>query len=123
LPPPMAADSKQGPPPMMLAAILGLVVGVFAAGTGITPLTLRRIGAGAIAAGAAWLFFSIGLAAIIAAFVAFVVSNSSSGRFSSGGGGWGSFGGGGGFGGGSSGGGGWSGGGGSFGGGGASGGW
>jgi len=122
LPPPMAVDSRQGPPPTIWSAILGLIVGVFAAGTGIKPLTFRRIGAGAVAALAAWFFFSLGIAAIIAGFVAFVVSNSSSGRFSSGGGGWGSFGGGGGFGGGSSGGG-WSGGGGSFGGGGASGGW
>jgi uncharacterized protein len=122
LPPPMAADEDNGPPPVLFAVFIGLFIGLFAGGTGMKPVALRRLGAGGIAAGLAWLLFSVGMSAAIAAVVAFLVSSSSGGRFGSGRGGWGSFpGGGGGWSGG--GGGGWSGGGGSFGGGGASGGW
>jgi uncharacterized protein len=98
------------------------MIGGFAGAIGFKPVTLRRIGAGGLAALVVWLIFSVGVSVIVAAFVAFLCSGTSSGRFGSGGGSWGSFGGGGGWGG-SSGGGGWSGGGGSFGGGGASGGW
>ena len=123
LPPPMAADSKSGPPPLVFAIFLGLFIGLFASGTGLKPVTLRRLGAGGIAAGLAWLLFSAGLSAVVAAIVAFLVSSAGGGRFSSGSGSQGIFPGGGGGGWGSSGGGGWSGGGGSFGGGGASGGW
>lgn len=127
LPAPMAADSEQGPPPFFFAVLLGLFVGLFASGTGMKPMTLRRLGAGGVAAGLAWLIFSAGLAAAAAALVAFLLSGASGGRFGSGRGGFGSFpGAGGGWGGGGSmgsSGGGWSGGGGSFGGGGASGGW
>jgi uncharacterized protein len=124
LPPPMAAESEGGPPPVVFAVFLGLFIGLFAGGTGLKPATLRRVGAGGIAALFGWLLFSAGLAAAIAAVVAFLVSGSRGGRFGSGGGHWGSFPGSGGWGSsGSSGGGGWSGGGGSFGGGGASGGW
>lgn len=120
---PKARDSGGSIP---FAVFVGLFVGMFAGATRLKPLVLRRVGAGAAAAGLAWLLFSVGLSAIIAAVVAFLVSAAGGGRFGSGrgnfgifpGGGWG----GGGFGGGG-GGGGWSGGGGSFGGGGASGGW
>ena len=122
LPPPMAADSQSGPPPFVFAIFLGLFIGLFASGTGLKPVSLRRVGAGGIAAALAWLLFTAGLSALIAAVVAFLVSSSGGGRFGSGRGGWGAFPvGRGGWGG--SGGGGWSGGGGSFGGGGASGGW
>jgi uncharacterized protein len=127
LPEPLAAEpERRGTPPLMFAIFLGLFIGMFASGTGIKPVTLRRLGAGGIAAGLAWLIFSAGISMAIAAVVAFLVSSSGAGRFSSGRGSHGIFpgGGGGGWGGGgSSGGGGWSGGGGSFGGGGASGGW
>jgi uncharacterized protein len=126
LPEPLAAEpGGGGPPPLMFAIFLGLFVGMFASGTRLKPVTLRRLGASAIAAGLAWLIFSAGLSMAIAAVVAFLVSSSGAGRFSSGRGPHGIFpgGGGGGWGGGSSGGGGWSGGGGSFGGGGASGSW
>ena len=125
LPAPMAAESQahSAPPPLMFAAFIGLFIGLFASGTGLKPVTLRRVGAGAIAAGLAWLIFSFGLGALVAAIIAFLVSSSGAGRFGSGRGGWGSFPGGGGGWGGGGGGGGWSGGGGSFGGGGASGGW
>jgi uncharacterized protein len=124
LPPPMAsADGRQSLPPIAIAVFIGLFIGSFSRVFSIVPVTLRRIGAAGIAAFAAWLIFSIGLSAAVAAFVAFLFAGASSGRFGSGGGNWGSFSGGGGGWGGSSGGGGWSGGGGSFGGGGASGGW
>jgi uncharacterized protein len=111
---------------LSFAVFLGMFIGMFAGGTRLKPVLLRRLGAGGIAAGVAWLLFSVGFAAIVAFVVAFLVAAAGGGRFGSGGGmhgifpsgGWG--GGGGGFGGG---GGGWSGGGGSFGGGGASGGW
>ena len=115
-----------GPPPFFFSVMLGLFVGLFAGGTGMKPVTLRRLGAGAVAAGLAWVIFSAGLAVAAAAVVAFLLSGAGGGRFGSGRGGFGSFPGGmggmGGWGGGG-GGGGWSGGGGSFGGGGASGGW
>ena len=127
LPAPMApADGggDSGPPPFLFSVMLGLFVGLFAGGTGMKPVTLRRLGAGAVAAGLAWVIFSAGLAVAVAALVAFMLSGASGGRFGSGRGGFGSFPGGiGGWGGGGGGGGGWSGGGGSFGGGGASGGW
>jgi uncharacterized protein len=125
LPAPMAsADGGQSLPPIAIAVFIGLFIGSFSRVFGIVPVTLRRIGAAGIAGFAAWLIFSIGLSAAVAAFVAFLFAGASSGRFGSGGGSWGSFpGGGGGWSGGGSGGGGWSGGGGSFGGGGASGGW
>jgi uncharacterized protein len=120
------AQDAGGPPPLLFAVFLGLFVGMFAGGTRLKPVTLRRLGAALAAGGIGWLVFSVGLSVAIAAVVAFLVSGTSAGRFGSGRGGWGSFpGGGGGWGGGSlgGGGGGWSGGGGSFGGGGASGGW
>jgi len=126
LPPPMAAESgRQGDgSPVMFAAFIGLFIGLFASGTRIRPVFLRRLGAGGLEAGAAFLFFSLGASVFVAGIVAFLVSSAGPGRFSSGGGGWGSFPGGGSWGGGGgSSGGGWSGGGGSFGGGGASGGW
>lgn len=123
LPAPMtpAGDAGDGgPPPFLFSVMLGLFVGLFAGGTGMKPVTLRRLGAGVVAAGLAWVIFSAGLAAAAAAVVAFLLSGASGGRFGSGRGGFGTFpGGAGGWGGG----GGWSGGGGSFGGGGASGGW
>ena len=133
LPAPMANDGNHArggtQPPFFFAIIIGLMIGTFARGIGVKPVTLRRLGAGAIAAGVVWLIFSVGISVAIAAVVAFLFSGAGSGRFGSGGGSWGSFPGGGGWGGGSGGGwggssgGGWSGGGGSFGGGGASGGW
>lgn len=126
LPEPLVAEPDSGgSPPLMFAIFLGLFVGMFASGMRVKPVTLRRLGAGAVAAGLAWLIFSAGLSMAIAAVVAFLVSSSGAGRFSSGRGSHGIFpgGGGGGWGGGGSGGGGWSGGGGSFGGGGASGSW
>jgi uncharacterized protein len=125
LPAPVAAGNQDsGTNPLFFAAILGLFVGMFAGGTGLKPVALRRLGAAAIAGGIGWLLFSVGLSVLVAAVIAFVVSSGGAGRFGSGSGGWGSFpGGGGSWGGGGGGGGGWSGGGGSFGGGGASGGW
>jgi uncharacterized protein len=125
LPAPVAdGNQDSGTNPLFFAAILGLFVGMFAGGTGLKPVALRRLGAAAIAGGIGWLLFSVGLSVLVAAVIAFVVSSGGAGRFGSGSGGWGSFpGGGGSWGGGGGGGGGWSGGGGSFGGGGASGGW
>ncbi len=123
LPAPMAADTRQQrSPPLMFAIFLGLLVGLFVGGTGLRPVTLRRIGAGVVAAGLGWLIFSASFAAMAAAVVAFLVSSGGGGRFGGGGSG-GFFPGGGGWSGGGGSGGGWSGGGGSFGGGGASGGW
>ena len=122
LPAPMVSDGKRAQAPFIVAVFIGLIIGGFAGSIGIGAVTLRRIGASGLAALVVWLLFSVGVSVIVAAIVAFLVSGTSSGRFGSGGGSWGSFGGGGGWGG-SSGGGGWSGGGGSFGGGGASGGW
>lgn len=123
LPAPMAEAPGEGPPPIFFAAILGLFIGLFAGGTGLKPVTLRRLGAALVAGGLGWLIFSLGLSVAVAAIVAFLVSSTGAGRFGSGRGNWGSFPGGGGSWGGGGGGGGWSGGGGSFGGGGASGGW
>jgi uncharacterized protein len=124
LPAPMVEESRDRTSPIVPAVFIGLLIGLFAGGTRLKPAALRRLGAGAIAAGLAWLFFSVGIAVAIAAVIAFITASAGGGRFGSGGGSWGSFPGGGGWG--SSGGGGgssWSGGGGSFGGGGASGGW
>lgn len=127
LPEPMVGDAQgegQGTPPLMLAIVVGLFVGMFAGGTRLKPVLLRRLGAGGVAAGIAWLVLGAFFSVAVAFVVAFLIAAAGGGRFGSGrghygafpGGGWG----GGGFGGG---GGGWSGGGGSFGGGGASGGW
>jgi uncharacterized protein len=129
LPPPMAAAPREdgGNPSWFFAIFIGLFIGVFAAGTRIKPLFLRRFGAGGVAAAIAFLVVGGAAALAVAAIVAFLLSGASAvsgGRYigHGGGGGWG----GGGFGGGSGGGfggGGFSGGGGGFGGGGASGGW
>lgn len=128
LPAPMATEPRSAAQGSALtfAVMVGLFIGSFAGATRLKPLVLRRVGAGAVAAGLAWLLFSAGLGALVAFVVAFLVSAAGGGRFGSGSGSHGIFpsggwGGGGGFGGG--GGGGFSGGGGSFGGGGASGGW
>ena len=125
LPAPMAAEPRDsGSPNLMVAAFIGLFIGMLASGTRLKPLVLRRLGAGGIAAGIAWFVLAAGFTSIVAALVAFLVSSVGGGRFGSGRGHWGSFpAGGGAWGGGGGSGGGWSGGGGSFGGGGASGGW
>ncbi|MGH8029154.1 MAG: TPM domain-containing protein [Arenimonas sp.] len=127
LPAPMAADGERdgGDPAWMIAAFIGLFVGIFAAGTRMKPVPLRRIGAGAVAAGVAALILGLGMSLGIAAVVAFLLAGAkgNGGRYIGPGIGGGGFGGGGGWGGGSGGGGGFSGGGGGFGGGGASGGW
>ncbi|MEO6172138.1 MAG: YgcG family protein [Arenimonas sp.] len=122
LPEPMTADQQTSQPNFLFAGIIGFFVGSIAGIFTIIPATLRRIVAAAIAGFLVTMLFTFGFSTLVAAVVAFLVSKSGTGRFSSGHSGWGSFGSGGG-GGGSSGGGGWSGGGGSFGGGGASGGW
>lgn len=127
LPPPMVPEGEGGAgegSPLLFAVFLGMFIGMMAAGTRMRPVLMRRLGAGAVAAGLGLVLFSAGFSAIVAAFVAFLLSGGSGGRFGSGRGAWGSFPGGawgGGFG--RGGGGGWSGGGGSFGGGGASGNW
>jgi uncharacterized protein len=126
LPAPLVEDGRQQDSPSgMFALILGVFVGLMAAGTRIKPVFLRRIGAGILAGALAYAVFTALGTVLIAGAVAFIISSAGPGRFSSGGGGWGSFpgggsgwGGGGGFGGG-----GFGGGGGGFGGGGASGGW
>ena len=125
LPAPLHDERGEKQAPIGLFAIfIGIFVGIFVSSTRIKPVFLRRTGAGLIAAGLAFALLTAVSSVVIAAFVAFLFSSSGPGRFSSGGGGWGSFPGGGSGWGGSSGGGGWSGGGGgSFGGGGASGGW
>jgi len=128
LPAPMTgAPGGSGPDDsgfIIFAIVIGFAIGSFAGGLGFRPALLRRGGAAFVAGLAAWFITSVGLGALIAAVVAFVLANAGGGRFGSGRGGWGSFPGGGGWGGsGGGGGGGWSGGGGSFGGGGASGGW
>jgi uncharacterized protein len=118
LPAPLHDERGDKQAPIGLFAIfIGVFVGLFVASTRIKPVFLRRTGAGMIAAGLAFVLLSAISSVAIAAVVAFLFSSSGPGRFSSGGGSWGSFPGGGG------GGGGWSGGGGGFGGGGASGGW
>jgi uncharacterized protein len=128
LPPPLQEEPQGKPMPSgLIAVFIGFFVGLLAAGTRLKPVFLRRTGAGLAAGGLALLLFSVIGTGLIAAVVAFLVASTGPGRFSSGGGNWGSFPGGGsgwgggGFGGGGSGG--WSGGGGGFGGGGASGGW
>jgi uncharacterized protein len=125
LPPPLAASENGGnDSPWMFALFIGVFVGLFAAGTRISPAFVRRVGAGGVAAAIARAMLGFGAALAVAAIVAFLVAGASrggryighSGPFiGGGGGGWGGggFGGGGGF----------SGGGGGFGGGGASGGW
>ena len=126
LPPPLAAsdNAAHDSPTWLIGLFIGLFVGVFVAGTRITPVVLRRIGAGGVAAIVAMAMLGLGSALAVAAIVAFLVSGAKSGGryvgrsgpwIGGGGGGWGGggFGGGGGF----------SGGGGGFGGGGASGGW
>jgi uncharacterized protein len=125
LPPPLVEeDSRRDSPFGVFALLIGVFVGLMAAGTRLKPVFLRRTGAGILAGVLAFVLFSAAGTVMIAALVAFFVSSAGPGRFSSGGGGWGSFpGGGSGWGGGGGGGGGWSGGGGGFGGGGASGGW
>lgn len=120
LPPPMNGDDGKSQPDFIFAGVVGFFIGAIAGIFTFIPATLRRLGAAGIAGFLATLMFTLGFSTVVAAVVAFLVSSSGTGRFSSGHGGWGSFPGGGG---GSSGGGGWSGGGGSFGGGGASGGW
>lgn len=118
---PEPLQDEQGQSPInFFAIIIGIFVGIFAAGTRLKPAFLRRSGAGIIAAVLAFILLSAVSSVVIAGVIAFLFSSPGSGRFSSGGGSWGSFPGGGG---GSGGGGGWSGGGGGFGGGGASGGW
>lgn len=119
LPPPMNVDEGKSQPDFIFAGVVGFFIGAIVGIFTFIPATLRRIVAASIAGFLAAMMFTLGFSTIVAAVVAFLVSSSSNGRFSSGHGGWGSFPGGGG----SSGGGGWSGGGGSFGGGGASGGW
>ena len=124
LPAPLQDERRPQQSPLgLFALIIGVLVGSVAAKTRIKPVFLRRTGAGLIAGGLAFALLStVGLVAI-AGLIAFFIASAGPGRFSSGGGSWGSFpGGGSGWGGGSSGGG-WSGGGGGFGGGGASGGW
>ena len=129
LPPPLVDEgSRRDAPFGLFALLIGVFVGLMAAGTRIKPIFLRRTGAGVLAGVLAFVLFSAIGTAMIAALAAFFVASAGPGRFSSGGGGWGSFPGGGsgwgrgggGFGGG---GGGFGGGGGGFGGGGASGGW
>jgi uncharacterized protein len=122
LPEPLHDEPRQKPV-NFFALIIGLFVGIFAAGTRLKPAFLRRTGAGIVAATIALLLLSALSSVVIAGAIAFLISSAGPGRFSSGGGSWGSFPGGGSGWGGSSGGGGWSGGGGGFGGGGASGDW
>jgi uncharacterized protein len=122
LPQPLQDEQTDQPPPGgVFALIIGVFIGLMAAGTRMKPLFLRRFGAGIVAGGIAFMVLSTLGYGLMAALIAFFIASSGPGRFSSGGGTWGSFpGGGSGWGGGS---GGWSGGGGGFGGGGASGGW
>lgn len=119
LPPPMNVDEGKSQPDFIFAGVVGFFIGAIVGIFTFIPATLRRLGAAGIAGFLATMMFTLGFSTIVAAVVAFLVSSSGTGRFSSGHGGWGSFPGGGG----GSSGGGWSGGGGSFGGGGASGGW
>ena len=116
----MNVDEGKSQPDFIFAGVVGFFIGAIIGIFTFIPATLRRLAAAGIAGFLATMMFTLGFSTIVAAVVAFLVSSSGTGRFSSGHGGWGSFPGGGG---GSSGGGGWSGGGGSFGGGGASGGW
>lgn len=125
LPPPLVEErARREAPGGLFAVVIGFFVGLFAAGTRLKPVFLRRSGAGLVAGGLGFLLLSTLGSGILAAIVAFLVASSGPARFSSGRGSWGSFpGGGSGWGGGGFGGGGWGGGGGGFGGGGASGGW
>lgn len=123
LPAPLHEEQDKAAPIGLFSLFIGVFVGLFAAGTRIKPVFLRRTGAGLIAAGLAFALVGAISSVALAALIAFFIASSGPGRFSSGGGGWGSFPGGGAGWGGGSGGGGWSGGGGGFGGGGASGGW
>lgn len=125
LPPPLVEErTRREAPGGLFAVVIGFFVGLFAAGTRLKPVFLRRSGAGLVAGGLGFLLLSTLGSGILAAIVAFLVASSGPARFSSGRGSWGSFpGGGSGWGGGGFGGGGWGGGGGGFGGGGASGGW
>lgn len=126
LPPPKAKADGSALPAGLPALLLGLFIGLMAAGTRLKPALLRRSGAGIVAGGLAFVLFSTVATVLVAAFAAFFVASAGAGRFSSGRGTWGSFPGGTGWGGGGGGGGfggGWGGGGGGFGGGGASGGW
>lgn len=122
LPEPLQDEPRQAPV-NFFALIIGLFVGLFAAGTRMKPAFLRRTGAGIVAGVLAFLLLSAISTVAIAGVLAFIVSSIGPGKFSSSGGSWGSFPGGGSGWGGSSGGGGFGGGGGGFGGGGASGGW
>lgn len=127
LPPLKAEADGRALPAGLPALLLGLFIGLMAAGTRLKPAFLRRSGAGIVAGGLAFVLFSTVAAVLVAAFAAFFMSGAGAGRFSSGRGSWGSFPSGTGWGGGGGGsggfGGGWGGGGGGFGGGGASGGW
>jgi uncharacterized protein len=131
LPEPMAepmGDNNKTSGSWFIAFWIGIFVGLFATGVPVKPIFIRRILAGSGAGFLAFTFFSLGLPAVAAAVIAFLISGAkSNGRYvSHGGGGFGGrWGGGGGWSGGSSGssGGGWSGGGGSSAGGGASGSW
>lgn len=125
LPPPLVEErARREAPGGLFAVVIGFFVGLFAAGTRLKPVFLRRSGAGLVAGGLGFLLLSTLGSGLLAALVAFLVASSGPARFSSGRGSWGSFpGGGSGWGGGGFGGGGWGGGGGGFGGGGASGGW
>lgn len=127
LPPPKADADGRALPAGLPALLLGLFIGLMAAGTRLKPAFLRRSGAGIVAGALAFVLFSTVAAVLVAAFAAFFMSGAGAGRFSSGRGSWGSFPSGTGWGGGGGGsggfGGGWGGGGGGFGGGGASGGW
>ncbi len=115
LPPPLVEErARREAPGGLFAVVIGFFVGLFAAGTRLKPVFLRRSGAGLVAGGLGFLLLSTLGSGILAAIVAFLVASSGPARFSSGRGSWGSFPGGGS---------GWGGGGGGFGGGGASGGW
>ena len=124
LPPPLVEErARREAPGGLFAVVIGFFVGLFAAGTRLKPVFLRRSGAGLVAGGLGFLLLSTLGSGLLAALIAFLVASSGPARFSSGRGSWGSFpGGGSGWGGGGFGGG-WGGGGGGFGGGGASGGW
>ena len=124
LPAPLHEETEKNAPFGLFGLFIGVFVGLIAAGTRMKPVFLRRAGAGLIAAGVAFALLGVISSVAMAGVIAFFIASSGPGRFSSGGGSWGSFPGGGSGWGGGSGGGGWSGGGGGgFGGGGASGGW
>jgi uncharacterized protein len=122
LPEPLTSENSSGNFSWVLAFFMGVFVGLFSSGIPIRPVFIRRVLAACAAGFFAYTLFSMGLAMLIAAVMAFFVSgDNKTGRYvSHGGGGFGGWSGGSS---GSSSSGGWSGGGGSFGGGGASGGW